>query len=73
MLKHVEELNIRLNKNTGEWDWDILANDWEVDDLLAWGFTEEELSIFCKAEAEANEESTETLEPCSEEDAKTQV
>ena len=31
------ELNIRLNANTGSWDWDTLANDWEVGDLEAWG------------------------------------
>lgn len=31
------ELNIRLNANTGSWDWDALANDWEVVDLNAWG------------------------------------
>jgi DNA modification methylase len=31
------ELNIRLNANTGGWDWDTLANDWEVVDLEAWG------------------------------------
>jgi DNA modification methylase len=32
-----KELNIRLNANTGGWDWDTLANDWEVVDLEAWG------------------------------------
>ena len=32
-----KELNIRLNANTGEWDWDTLANDWHVVDLEAWG------------------------------------
>ena len=32
-----KELNIRLNANTGSWDWDTLANDWEVVDLQAWG------------------------------------
>jgi DNA modification methylase len=31
------ELNIRLNANTGSWDWDTLANDWEVVDLEKWG------------------------------------
>jgi hypothetical protein len=31
------ELNIRLNANTGSWDWDTLANDWDVVDLEAWG------------------------------------
>lgn len=32
-----KELNIRLNANTGSWDWDALANDWDVVDLEAWG------------------------------------
>jgi DNA modification methylase len=32
-----KELNIRLNANTGGWDWDTLANDWEVVDLEDWG------------------------------------
>jgi len=41
----VEELNIRLNKNTGGWDFDILANQWETGDLLQWGFSEYELGI----------------------------
>lgn len=42
--KDVDELNIRLNRNAGEWDFDILANEWEMDDLLDFGFTLEELS-----------------------------
>ena len=32
-----KELNIRLNANTGSWDWETLANDWDVVDLEAWG------------------------------------
>ena len=32
-----KELNIRLNANTGSWDWDTLANDWDVVELEAWG------------------------------------
>ena len=43
--KEVEELNIRLNKNTGNWDFDVLANQWEVPDLLNWGFDKFELGI----------------------------
>lgn len=34
----IDELNIRLNKNQGEWDWDILANEWDIHDLVDWGF-----------------------------------
>lgn len=40
-----KELNVRLNKNTGQWDWDALANQFEVGDLLEWGFNEEELQF----------------------------
>lgn len=43
--REVEELNIRLNKNTGGWDWDALANNFEVPDLLQWGFSEKELQL----------------------------
>ena len=33
-----KELNIRLNANTGEWDWDTLANEWNnVEELTEWG------------------------------------
>jgi len=43
--KEVEELNIRLNKNTGSWDFDVLANEFELDDLLEWGFDKHELDL----------------------------
>jgi ParB-like chromosome segregation protein Spo0J len=42
--EEVAELNIRLNKNSGAWDWDTLANEFEVLDLIEWGFSEEELT-----------------------------
>jgi len=32
-----KELNIRLNANTGAWDWDELANNWDAKDLEDWG------------------------------------
>ena len=37
------ELNIRLNKNVGEWDYDSLANHFDVGELTEWGFTDEQL------------------------------
>ena len=45
-----KELNIRLNANTGEWDWDDLSADWDTDLLSDWGldipiFEEEEKQI----------------------------
>ncbi len=43
--KEIEELNIRLNRNNGEFDFDILANCWETTDLLEWGFSADELGL----------------------------
>ena len=40
-----KEYNLRSNKNTGEWNFDELANNFEVDDLLEWGFDEKDLKI----------------------------
>jgi len=40
-----KELNVRLNKNTGEWDWDALGNYFDVESLIDWGFTNEELQF----------------------------
>ena len=40
------ELNIRLNKNSGEWDYDALANYFDVGELTEWGFTDENLFPF---------------------------
>ena len=41
----VEELNIRLNKNTGSWDFDVLASDFNVESLMDWGFKPYELGL----------------------------
>ena len=44
--KEVEELNIRLNKNiAGTFDMDILANEFEIDDLLEWGFDKSDFGL----------------------------
>jgi len=39
----VKEYNIRSNKNTGEWDIDILRENFDLNDLLGWGFDQPEL------------------------------
>ncbi len=44
-LDQEKELNIRLNKNTGEFDFDALSNYFEVDDLVDWGFSLDELDL----------------------------
>jgi hypothetical protein len=43
--REVEELNIRLNRNNGSFDYDILANEFDVGDLLTWGFEEDDLGM----------------------------
>ena len=44
-LEDEKELNVRLNKNTGEWDFDILANEFDLEDLEELGFKEYELGM----------------------------
>jgi len=42
--KEREKLTIFLHKGaSGEWNFDLLANEFEFNDLLAWGFDEKEL------------------------------
>jgi hypothetical protein len=49
------ELNVRLNKNiAGEWDFDILANEFELPDLIDWGFETSEFDL-PKTEIEEDE------------------
>ena len=45
-LDKERELNIRLNKNSGSWDYDALANMFDTDELTDWGFAEDELVGF---------------------------
>ena len=40
-----KELNIRLNKNHGQWDFDSLANYFDADDLVDWGFNMKEIKF----------------------------
>jgi DNA modification methylase len=41
--KEFSELAIRLNKNRGQWDEDLLGSYFDMEDLKGWGFEEEEL------------------------------
>ena len=36
---------IKDNLPFGEWDWDVLGNNFEIKDLLDWGFDEKDLKI----------------------------
>jgi hypothetical protein len=35
--KQAEEFIIKDNVGFGDWDWDVLANDWDVKELEEWG------------------------------------
>jgi ParB-like chromosome segregation protein Spo0J len=60
----VEELNIRLNKNTGEFDYDVLANEWEITDLIQWGFEPSELGLAEFSGTAPEEKENEECEKC---------
>ena len=66
--KEIDELNLRLNRNLGEWDFDILANEWEEALLFEAGFTKEELSIdhIEYVDAKEDEETVKKKNKCPE-------
>jgi len=72
----IDHLCIGLNLNQGAWDDDILANQWDPLDLLKWGFTEQQL-LGADADAKTilgdDEDDSEVLEPCKDEDAITKL
>jgi len=57
----VREYNVRSNKNTGSWDWDILANQWDEAELIACGFSEDELSGFGETDTEPEKLQSKTV------------
>ena len=44
-LEQERELNIRLNQNTGDWDFDVLADNFDLDELIEFGFEEKDLKL----------------------------
>jgi len=44
--KEVEEYCIRSNKNTGEWDFSLLTDNFEIGELKNWGFEDIDLREF---------------------------
>jgi len=57
----VDELCLKLNRVQGEWDWEMLSNQFEEKDLLEWGFTEADMFGFGD---------TETVESAASEEEK---
>ncbi len=60
--KEFEQLNIRLNKNAGEWDYDILANNFEVEELFEYGFEPKELGMEDETSPSQKKEKKQKLE-----------
>ena len=53
--------NVRMNKNRGEWDWDMLANNYDVDWLKDVGFDKEMESILAEKKETPEVEFSEEL------------
>lgn len=61
----VDELCIRLNRVHGEWDWELLANEWETTDLLEWGFNIDQLfEDHCKENEDTATDKEDKHEKC---------
>lgn len=62
--KQEEAVIIRMNKNVaGTWDFDILANEFEMTDLVEWGFTEIDLDSISRMNAPPEEDDGPDEEP----------
>jgi ParB-like chromosome segregation protein Spo0J len=57
--KEVEELLIGHNLIQGNFDYDILANEWDAIDLLKYGFTEEQLLGYFEEKENIQDEESE--------------
>jgi DNA modification methylase len=44
-LEQEKELNVRLNKNTGDFDYELLLENFDIENLLEWGFEQSELNF----------------------------
>ena len=60
--KDIEELMLRLNRNTGDWDWDLLANNFDLEDLIDLGFDISDIVYPEIEEVETKEENSEKAE-----------
>ena len=50
-----QQFIIKDNVGFGEWDWDILANDWEADKLIEWGLDIPDFATEDEIEAEEDD------------------
>lgn len=59
--RRVEQANIIANKAGGSWDWEILTEGFEINDLLEWGFSEEEFTSEEDVQNDNHKEISDTL------------
>ena len=59
-----KELNVRMNKNTGSFDFDLLEEFFEVEELIDWGFDEDELNFEMTAKEQEIDENINTEFEC---------
>ena len=65
--KEFKEYNVRSNKNTGEWDYDVLSENFGYDDLIEWGFESKEIDKYYADKSRHDEDTPEVPEtPTSE-------
>ncbi len=67
------EYLIRSNRNTGEWDFDLLANNWDPIDLIEYGFNPEDFDIDIPTPGDEGEDESDELEPGEDKDAITKL
>ena len=60
-LDKEKELNVRLNKNTGQFDMDMLANNFDTEDLIEWGFNEKEFGDWAEDEPKEQDDLSDDL------------
>ena len=59
--KQQEEFIVKDNVGFGEWDWEMLGNDWDMEELEEWGLDVPDFTVD-EPEAEETEEPSETPE-----------
>ena len=62
--KQIEELMIRLNHNHGQFDYDMLANTFDIGDLIEWGFTDKDFDLNEIEDVEEEEETKKQTKEC---------
>lgn len=65
-MEQMDELLLGLNLHQGSWDYDLLANQWDIDRLLELGFDEEKLldSLEIESEEKSDKKSKSSKKSC---------